>query len=86
MNGSIGKLSKLNENKNEYLELEKLLDKIEKEDLIYILNNSEILYKNKEIIFDLLEYINVLLLNSKQIKKINCIEYVEEAKKRLRSK
>ena len=61
----------------------KLISKIETKDLIYVLNNSEVLYSQKEFIYDLLEYINVLLLKSKQIEKINSVRHVEEAKRRL---
>lgn len=82
-NGSIGKIISVRENKDDYLKLEELVKKLDKEDLIYILNNADILYKSKEIIFELLEYLNVLLLKTKEIEKINCIKYVEETKKRL---
>lgn len=81
--GSIGKLYKIKDNQTEYIKIEEIINSMDNKDLIYLLNNSEILYKGKDIIFDLLEYINILLLNSKQIEKINCVKYVEEAKKRL---
>lgn len=83
--GSIGKVLNVRENKDNYLKLEELENKLDKEDLIYILNNAEILYKSKETIFELLEYLNVLLLKTKEIKKINCVKHVEEAKRRLTS-
>lgn len=82
-NGSIGKIINVRDNKDDYLKLEELVKKLDKEDLVYILNNADILYKSKEIIFELLEYLNVLLLKTKEIEKINCIKYVEETKKRL---
>ena len=81
--GSIGKAMKINENIQEYLETEKLINNMNLNSLAFVLNNAEVLYRNKDMIANLLEYINVLLLNSKQITKINCIQYVEEAKKRL---
>ena len=81
--GSIGKALKIQENEEEYTKVEKIINNIDKEDLVYVLNNSEVLYKQKEIINDLLEYINILLLNSKQINKVKCVQYVEETKKRL---
>ena len=81
--GSIGKAIKINENIEEYLKVEKLINSINSNTLVFVLNNSEVLYKNKEIIYDLLEYISILLFNSKKIKNINCIKYVEEAKTRL---
>ena len=81
--GSIGKALKINENIEEYTKLEKLIEDINSKNLVYILNNAEVLYKNKDIVYDLLEYTNVLLLNSKKIEKIKCVKYVEEAKNRL---
>lgn len=81
--GSLGKALKIYEKREMYNSLEELLNQIETKDLIYILNNAEVLYTQKEFIYDLLEYINVLLLKSKQIQKINCVKHVEEAKKRL---
>lgn len=56
-------------------------------DLIDIVKMSEEIYKAKEEINSILEYINVLLLKlSKQnIKYINCINIVEETKKRLKA-
>lgn len=82
-NGSLGKILKIKDNKDNYLKIEELINKLDTTDLIYILNHSEVLYKAKEEIWDLLEYINILLIKTKQIRKINCIKYVEEAKKRL---
>ncbi len=83
--GSIGKILKIQKNKQEYEEIENILEQIDKKDLVYILNNSPLLYKSKENIYDLLDYINILLLKTNQIQKINCIKYVEEAKKRINS-
>lgn len=81
--GSIGKTIKIQNSKEEYQKVEEIIDKINKKDLIHILNNSEVLYKSKDNIFDLLDYINVLLIKTNEIQKINCIKYVEETKKRL---
>ena len=82
-NGSIGKILKIKDNIETYEKIEQLINNISKNDLVYILNNAETLYKAKEERYDLLEYINVLLLKTKEINKINCIKYVEEAKRRL---
>lgn len=82
-NGSIAKVIKIKENEESYLEIEELINNLDKKNIIYVLNNSEVLYKAKEEINEILEYINVLLLNTKEIEKINCIKHVEEAKRRL---
>ena len=60
---------------------------MDNKNIIDILNGSEILYKSKDEIEEILEYINVILLNqSKQnIKYVKCIDIVENTKKRLKS-
>ena len=83
--GSIGKLHILKDGKDVYERLNNLLDEIEKNDLITIFNHAEVLYKEKEKIQEILNYINVYFYHTKDIKKINCIKYVEEVKKRLLS-
>ena len=85
--GSIGKAIHLNEKKEIYENIEKILLNMQTKDLIDIVQMSEIIYKSKEEINSILEYINVLLLKlSKQnIKYIKCIETVEETKRRLKA-
>ena len=85
--GSIGKAIKLNSSQNIYENIEKILLEMPKKDLIEIIQMSEEIYKSKEEISSILEYMNVLLLRlSKQnIKYIKCIEIVEETKKRLKA-
>lgn len=81
--GSIGKAIKLQEKKEIYIGINKILENIERKDLIDILNESEILYKEKENIFEILEYIVTYLYNTKEIKKMKCIKQIEEIKKRI---
>ena len=85
--GSIGKALRLNENKNIYENIEKILLSMQNNDLIEIVKMSEEIYKAKEEINSILDYINVILLKlSKQnIKYIRCIEIVEKTKKRLKA-
>ena len=85
--GSIGKVLKLNENKNIYENIEKILLSMQKNDLIEIVQMSEEIYKTKEEISSILDYMNVILLKlSKQnVKYIKCIEIVEQTKKRLKA-
>ena len=47
---------------------------------------SEILYKSKEYIYEMLEYLNVILLKMAKTdyKYTNCIKIVENTKKRLK--
>lgn len=66
-----------------YLQVEDLVSKLDKEDLLYFLNQAEIFNKQKENILKILDFLNVILYNTKDIKKINCIQIVEDTKKRL---
>ena len=83
--GSIGKAIKLNGNKEVYENIEKILLSMQTKDIIDVIQMSEGIYKSKEDIKSILEYMNVMLLElSRQNKKyINCIEIVEDTKKRL---
>lgn len=83
--GSIGKMLKIKENEDVYVKVEELINDMQNKDLVEILNNSNTLYDSKDNIFLLLEYINILLLKSNKLSNINCVKYVEEAKKSLLS-
>lgn len=85
--GSIGKAIKLQEHQELYGNIEEIYKDITKKDIIEIMQISEEIYKSKEEIQNILEYMNVLSLElSKQkIQYINCINIIEETKKRLRA-
>ncbi|MBQ3414542.1 MAG: hypothetical protein IJH39_04175 [Clostridia bacterium] len=83
--GSIGKAIKLKDKINTYEEIYNLIYSMETKDIIDIVNMAEIIYKSKDEILDILEYINVILINlaQKSYKYTNCIQIVENTKKRL---
>lgn len=81
--GSIGKLLDIKEDEDVYNQVNIVLENIDKNTLIDILNKAEILYSQKDKIQEILDYINIYLFNTKDIRKINCIEYVEDTKRRL---
>ena len=85
--GSIGKAIRLKDKLDIYENIENIIENMDNKNIIDILNGSEILYKSKDEIEEILEYINVILLNqSKQnIKYVKCIDIVENTKKRLKS-
>jgi len=83
--GSIKKAINLHEEKELYEQIDRILQNIEQKDLITNLNDSEILYKEKERIQEILEYIIVSLYHTKEKRKLNSIKYVEETKKRILS-
>ncbi len=84
--GSIGKALELKEKQEEYKNIENIINNINRYDLIDFVNNAEILYKSKEEINDILDYINVILLNKAKDEYLytNCIQIVENTKKRLK--
>lgn len=85
--GSIGKAIRLKDKLDIYENTENIIKDMENKNIIDILNSSEILYKSKDEIEEILEYINVILLNqSKQnIRYVKCIDIVEDTKKRLKA-
>ena len=89
--GSISKALKIKDNLDIYNNLNSCLENIEKSDLIDVLNNSEVIYKQKDQINQILEYINVYLLekakeeSQKAIKYLNSIKIVEKTKERLKN-
>lgn len=85
--GSIGRILKLNEHKNIYENIEKILLNMQTKDLIDIVQMAEEIYKTKDEINSILDYMNVILfkLSKQNIKYIKCIEIVEQTKKRLKA-
>ena len=83
-NGSMEKATKIMENKEFYNKIENIFSNIEKTSRINLLNNDEI-YKNKENIDEILDYINIIFWNKlqKNQKYINCLNIVQEARNRL---
>ena len=89
--GSIKKALLIKEKSSEYEQITKLFDIIDKENLVNFINSASIIYENKDDIYNILDYINILLdikirSNSNNSSKFaNCIFTVEEVKKRLRA-
>lgn len=84
--GSIGKAILLKDKIDEYAQLDKAINNFDKMDLIDILNSFELLYKSKDEINEILEYLNVILLRKAKENYLytNCINIVENTKKRLK--
>lgn len=87
--GSIGKAIKIKEKIEIYNQINLILENIQKQDIIEVLNSSTDLYKQKENINEILEYINVYFLEKAKEKYynaksyLNAIKIVEDTKKRL---
>lgn len=86
-NGSIKKAIEISKNQEGYYSIEKMMNNIDKCDIIEILNLSEELYKSKETIHSILENINIIALKKakENIKFAGCVKVIEETKNRLRA-
>ena len=84
--GSIGKAILLKDKQDKYLQIENMVQSLNQKDLLSILKLAEPLYESKEDIFEILEYMNIILLNHARENYLytDCIKIVEETKKRLR--
>ena len=85
--GSIGKAIQLLDKQEEYEKIENVICSLKNKDKIDILNMSEPIYKAKDNKFEMLDYINIVLINlaGKSCKYAKCIDIVEDTKKRLKS-
>jgi len=85
--GSIGKAKQICENKELYNNLDEIFNNIENYKLLDIMPKVEVLYKSKDDIQDILEYLNTIFIKKamENIKYTEYIKYVEEAKKNINS-
>ncbi len=87
--GSIGRIIKILEEKEKYIQIEEIINKLQTQNITKVWLESEVLYKSKENIIPLLEYMIVVLYeNLKKEDKIsyaNGINIIEEAKQRILS-
>lgn len=84
--GSIGKAIYLKDKEDEYKKITDFINDLGKKDIIELYKLAEPLFKAKDDIFEILEYINVLLLKKAKQQYIyaKCINIVENTKKRLK--
>ena len=85
--GSIGKALKVKDKQDEYENIHEFIENIGQKDIIEIFQKAEFIYNSKDEIKDILQYINILLLElaRKNYKYAECVEIVEDTKKRLQS-
>lgn len=74
------------EEKERYEELDKVFENVEKYSSIDLLNKLEVLYKDKDNIFENLDFINEILIKKakENYKYLDYIDYVEETKNKLK--
>lgn len=84
-NGSIGKAIRLQEKRALYEQIETIVRTLENQDIVEVWKEAEVLYKEKEMVQQLLEYMNILLLEKaiQQPIYLPTIKAVEEAKRRV---
>ncbi len=85
--GSIERAIKIEERKEIYDEVQKIFFNVEKYTLVDVIGKLDPLYKNKDIIYDLLDYIMIIFAQKtiEEEKYITYIETIEEVKKNLKS-
>ena len=67
-------------------EIKTIFSNLEKINIIDLLNKKDLIFKDKDNIYEILNYINIVLFNKikENIKYTNCIKIVEETKDRLK--
>lgn len=85
--GSIGRLLRIVEDQELYSEVEQVIENLETKDITQIWKTAEVLYKSKENILDLLDYMNVIfyekLRSNYDMRCTKAVSYVEETKKKI---
>ncbi len=93
-NGSIGRLIKINDNIEEHNQIDEITQDVingKIPNVVKLINQYEVLYKSKEIIFDLLDYMIAIVYNhikkngDYRLKFINIIGIINNAKAKLNS-
>lgn len=85
--GSIAKAEILKDKQEIYASVDKIINNLETLDLIEIFKLADAIYKSQDDIQEILEYINIVLLRKikENLKYLNCINIIEETKKRLKA-
>lgn len=85
--GSIEKSIHIEENKEIYEKIENIFSKIEQTQKVNIISNENPIYQSKDIIMNILDYINIIFLDKMKKEKalpyINSIEIVNHTKVKL---
>ena len=85
--GSIGRVEKLKDKQELYDSIYSVINEVKQSNIIEILQKADIIYKSQDEKFEILEYMNIICFNKSKddIRYINCIDIIEETKKRLKS-
>ena len=80
LNGSLKGYSEIEEKVVQYKEIKNTIERLKNDQLLDVLNNSDILYQGKDEAINLLNYMNIYLFKENFFDEI---KYVEEAKKKI---
>ena len=80
LDGSFKGIDKIGEQIENFKKLEKLVNGFKTDDLLKCFKNADILYKNQEIILNLLDYINIIAFNNRIL---NIVKVVEKTKQKV---
>ena len=85
--GSLKKCMQIIENKDIYDKINSIFNNIENTNVLDAFNKLDFLYEDKERIYEMLEYMNTIFCNKAKdnIKYVDYIQVIEEAKKNLKS-
>lgn len=81
LNGSLQNIEEIIKKQDIYVEVKELVESLEKDSLINIYKKAEILYNNKGDIFNILDYMCLLLFKDG---RYDAIQFVEKTKEKLR--
>lgn len=89
-NGSIAKLIKIKDNIEQYEKIEDLAEKFRTDNILDIINNADILYKSKDNIDDMLDYMTTIfyklfMQEKNKYNYINIINEIEKTRKRIKA-
>ena len=84
--GSIGKAINLKDKKEQYENIEKMIERLNKTDMTELIKLGEPLYQAKGEIINILDYMNIILLKlaKENTQYAKCINIIEDTKKRLK--
>lgn len=81
LDGSFEKLPELEAKTEEYESVKRIVDTLKNKELVDVLNNSDVLYNGKDVIGELLDFLNIVFMKNGLIEPI---EIVEKTKTKLK--
>ena len=85
--GSIAKAEILKDKQEIYVSIDKVINGLENLNLVELFKIADVIYKSQDDIMEILEYINIILFKKAKnnLKYLECINVIEETKRRLKA-